>query len=939
MESLNISVQPFFEWLLRATFQASLLICLILLLQVMLRGKLGPRWCHALWLLLLIRMVMPWAPQSRASIFNLIPRSIPSSRAEYARDELTDESSGPAVTDVGTSDTSSVAIAEVPQETPKAPTETAVTREKIPSRLKPAFLEAAKVLPLIWLAGAMALAIYVCANNFALLRIVRRERPLTDQKILDLLEDCKAEMGIRTILGVVPTDNVKSPALFGFVRPRLLLPAGMLEGLSHEELRYVFLHELAHLKRHDIYIGWLTSILQVLHWFNPLIWLAFYRMRADRELACDALVLARTQSGQAKDYGRTIVSLLERFSRPQPLPSMAGILETKAQLKRRITMIAQFKKTSYKWSPLAVILIIVIGCVSLPNAKRTKASGISAAKSGLVGAAQETGPVIRELKIERHPAGGLDLSRDGNKLVFCRLKDKKQNLILRDLISGEETEITNHATGHTVLPVFSPDGREIAYTLMLDSGDCPLHIISLQTGQDRSLDYDGFSTDWSRDGRLIVTFSGELNKENTYGILSISADMVKKVNLSLPGGEQQYSDLQFSPDAKYVSYARKGNLYLYPIHGGDEIQITHGSNGDMQPFWSPDGKMLVFLSRRGFGPELDLCGVPVFDGKAAGGVRIIKPDFGDDVWLSSLSETGGLFYERSYTDEYVYLMTIDPQTGKPTSEPTRLTAGSHSVWSPDGKRIAYVAKGVLHVMSADGSNDQEIMKVKFHPTGTYTWAPDNDHIYIPEYRRKKIGIYVISLTTKERRDVLLSHENIKRIVEHLTCSPDGKRLAFIGQPTSSKKLQVFVADVDGTNVRQLTFDETSNKYYPAWSPDGKEIAFEWSSGGIWRLMVVSVDDGSTREVFQGKTKQDRFYRKSWSPDGSKIAWIAGWMPGDDGTIGIGQVSNGKYSTFKVSRKNAAYACDWSSDGNKMLLSIDGSVDQLMIMENFLPADE
>jgi len=59
MESLNIQLQPFFEWLLRTTLQASLLIALILLFQLLLRGKLGIRWGYCLWIVLLIRMAMP----------------------------------------------------------------------------------------------------------------------------------------------------------------------------------------------------------------------------------------------------------------------------------------------------------------------------------------------------------------------------------------------------------------------------------------------------------------------------------------------------------------------------------------------------------------------------------------------------------------------------------------------------------------------------------------------------------------------------------------------------------------------------------------------------------------------------------------------------------------------------------------------------------------
>ncbi|MHC4658315.1 MAG: LamG-like jellyroll fold domain-containing protein, partial [Planctomycetota bacterium] len=190
------------------------------------------------------------------------------------------------------------------------------------------------------------------------------------QEILDLLEDCKEQMGSRTVLGIVVSDKVKSPVLFGFIRPRLLLPVGIIETLRTEELRYVFLHELAHLKRCDILLGWLTSLLTILHWFNPLVWYAFYRMRVDRELACDGLALSTMNVDEPPKYGRTIVGLLERFSRVRYVPGMVGILETKVQLERRITMIAKFKKGSQRIKLLAVLLIVMMACVSLTDARR-----------------------------------------------------------------------------------------------------------------------------------------------------------------------------------------------------------------------------------------------------------------------------------------------------------------------------------------------------------------------------------------------------------------------------------------------------------------------------------------------------------------------------------------------------------------------------------------
>lgn len=373
MEALNIHLQESSGWVLRLTLQASVLIFLILSVQLLLRDRLGARACHALWLILLIRMVVPWMPQSRVSLFNLMPHWQPVMQ-QYTPAQVSDISVESRTIKTGMEQPAAATTTTTIQKQAKPIAQASEAIEKRTGTSKSVLLKAVAILPLVWLTGVLALGIYVGVNSIAFLRIVRRERPLTDQKVLELLEDCKAEIGVRTVLAVVATDKVKNASLFGFIRPRLLLPKTMVEAISQKELRYVFLHELGHLKRHDIYLGWLMCILQVMHWFNPLVWLAFYRVRADRELACDAFVLARTQADESKNYGQTVVSLLERFSQPRRLPAMAGILETKSELKRRITMIAHSNKNAYRLSPLAVVLIIIVGCVSLPDAKREKSS-------------------------------------------------------------------------------------------------------------------------------------------------------------------------------------------------------------------------------------------------------------------------------------------------------------------------------------------------------------------------------------------------------------------------------------------------------------------------------------------------------------------------------------------------------------------------------------
>lgn len=318
--------------------EASVLIVLVLAVQWLCGRRLKPRWRHALWLLVMVRLTVPWTIPSPASLFNLM--RMPAATAAMPAEPAPIRPASAAV--------------EVDQATVPA-----------------ASVSAQDWLVWLWAAGAASLASCALLSHQKLSRRVSRLRALTDGPTLALLEDCKALMGVSTPVLLVETQLVDSPTLFGFVRPRLLLPMGLVSGFTREELRHVFLHELAHIKRHDILTGWVTLGLQVIHWFNPLVWLAFYRLRADRELACDALALSRAPIGEKESYGLTIVKLLEGFGHPIWRPSLAGILEKKQQMKERITMIARFHKTD-RGLTLAVALLAGLALVTLTDAQPTR---------------------------------------------------------------------------------------------------------------------------------------------------------------------------------------------------------------------------------------------------------------------------------------------------------------------------------------------------------------------------------------------------------------------------------------------------------------------------------------------------------------------------------------------------------------------------------------
>src|SRR5688572_25165691 len=185
------------------------------------------------------------------------------------------------------------------------------------------------------------------------------------------VEAAALEMQVRRKFRIVETGLVSSPALFGMWRPQLLVPRGFAEKLNAQELRYVLLHEFAHLKRWDLVTNWLMTVAQAVHWFNPLVWLALRQMRMERELACDEMVLRASRAGaeEGRAYGETILRLLEGVKPRRSLPALVGIAEEKHSARRRIIQIVGFDSRRPRRQAVGVLLLLVIGVGGLTNAQ------------------------------------------------------------------------------------------------------------------------------------------------------------------------------------------------------------------------------------------------------------------------------------------------------------------------------------------------------------------------------------------------------------------------------------------------------------------------------------------------------------------------------------------------------------------------------------------
>ncbi len=331
MEPLISRLSTFFPWLIDYTIDISILICLIFIIRSIVSKKLPAWWNYSLWIVLLLRMVIPFTFDSPLKIPNVVPISIDVSLFDAV---LIEE-------DIVT-----------PEFTPELST--------APQGWN---IQLDDVLLSLWIACAIILGCYILIKNIRFRNAIKKEPLLSEKRVLDLLEECKNRMKIKTSLQVTVTGRVKSPALFGYVRPRLLLPVGVKEKLNDAELSYMFMHELGHLKRHDIGVSWLITFIQIFQWFNPFVWLAFYQMRLDQESACDASVLSRINHDQTIDYAGTIVGFLENFCRNHKLPALVGILENQSQIKKRITMIVNYRRNSKIMMFFSTTSLIAIGLI------------------------------------------------------------------------------------------------------------------------------------------------------------------------------------------------------------------------------------------------------------------------------------------------------------------------------------------------------------------------------------------------------------------------------------------------------------------------------------------------------------------------------------------------------------------------------------------------
>lgn len=347
----------FFSVILALSLMGSVLTAMIMLVKALFGTRIKARWHYYIWLLLLARLVIPFAPQHSFSVYNLFKPFIESREQQSPLQAV--EGEWIVFVDV----TGAPEPVEMPAGSVGNPTDEVDAPETLQT------LSIDKITGLLWAAGALTMAAFLIGANLRFRARLRRNPRCRDKDTLAILDACRKELGIKRHVPLVLDPRAGAPLLSGLIRPVIVSSHDAIAKLTNDEKRCIFLHELMHLKRLDILLNWVMAAVRCVYWFNPVIWYAFLRMKEDCEYACDEGVLEILEPVEYKLYGHTILKLIKPAVKPIPMTCTTGMAGRKPVIERRIKMIAKFRKKTLAWTIPAIVLTLLVGCSSMTGAE------------------------------------------------------------------------------------------------------------------------------------------------------------------------------------------------------------------------------------------------------------------------------------------------------------------------------------------------------------------------------------------------------------------------------------------------------------------------------------------------------------------------------------------------------------------------------------------
>lgn len=219
----------------------------------------------------------------------------------------------------------------------------------------------------LWLTVSVLVAAVVTVRWWRFWKLVRTSRQRESPELVEMIRTLSRTLGIRRQIRLIVTESLTGPAVVGFFRVTVLIPAVVADRLPGSAIKSILAHELLHVRRGDVWVGLLQTIAQALWWFNPLVWWAGRATSREAERCCDEEVLGELRCDPAS-YARTLLDVLDLKSQLTPVPVFPGVrpVDVTSQRLERIMLLRQgCRRRSPWWCWLVAIGVAVL---TLPGA-------------------------------------------------------------------------------------------------------------------------------------------------------------------------------------------------------------------------------------------------------------------------------------------------------------------------------------------------------------------------------------------------------------------------------------------------------------------------------------------------------------------------------------------------------------------------------------------
>ncbi|HEX4145705.1 MAG TPA: M56 family metallopeptidase [Pirellulales bacterium] len=354
MSSFDAVARHWLAWIVAASWQLALLILVVAGVCCLARGA-SPRLRHGLWLLVLAKIILPPGLTTPLSV------------GRWAVAPLLE-----------TTGLTSIVTAPLPTSDRLENAGTTPGSEHAGQSLAARHLPLPMLLMALWIVGGLLFWVMVAWRYALVARILRAAHSIDEGPVRVALERIALAIPVAHVPDLLVTETITVPFLFGVFRPRIVLPAALLQSPNDAALEAVLTHELIHWKRRDTWIGWLQVLGQSIFWFHPFLWWANRQLRHERECVCDEMVL-RLGRITPRSYGQSLLHVLtESRARSLVAGSLVGVFEPGANLQNRLEEIMNYQPAKRQFNGASRLALALFAVLFLPMAPGISGTSVAA---------------------------------------------------------------------------------------------------------------------------------------------------------------------------------------------------------------------------------------------------------------------------------------------------------------------------------------------------------------------------------------------------------------------------------------------------------------------------------------------------------------------------------------------------------------------------------